>query len=199
MTTAFPCAALAFLAPLEGDGGGAALLWLAALTLLAAAAGAVGIWAIVARLDRLGALEKRLDALDDLRAGLATLLKERGDLDLRRIEHVLIETRDGQRRLEDAILRATQAALRQQTSGSDAALAADDPAQRIIARVVAQGFERVQLVPTSAEIERLLAAEGPQEVLLEARRAGVLCKGRVLLRDGAVTGVELSPAYTMFP
>lgn len=199
MNPAYSRVALAVLAPLQSDVAGAALPWLAAFALLVAVAGLVGVWAIVARLDKLGALEKRLDALDDLRAGLNSLLKERGDLDLRRIEHVLIEMRDGQRRLEDSILRATQAALRPPPSAAAAPLASDDPAQRIIARVVAQGFERVQLVPSSAEIERLLAAEGPQEVLLEARRAGVLCKGRVLLRDGVVIGVELSPAYTMFP
>lgn len=173
--------------------------WIAALAVLVAVAGAVGIWAIVARLDKLVSLEKRLDTLDELRSALTGLVKERSDLDVRRIEHVLIEMRDGQRRLEDAILRATQAALRPQASGAQVAAASDDPAQRIIARVVAQGFERVQLVPSSAEVERLLAAEGPQEVLLEARRNGVLCKGRVLLRDGVVTDVELSPAYTMFP
>jgi hypothetical protein len=168
--------------------------------LLVAGVGALGLWAVVKRLDKLIALEKRLDVLDDVRSALSGIAKERGDLDLRRIEHVLIELRDGQRRLEDSILRATQAALRPAPVGEPSAPHPHDSlAARIIARVVAQGFERVLLVPSHEELERLTAAGGAQEVLVEARRNGVLCKGRVLLRDGAVTDVELSPAYTLFP
>jgi hypothetical protein len=35
--------------------------------------------------------------------------------------------------------------------------------------------------------------------LVEARRGGVQCKGRVLVRDGVVVDVEVKPAYSMFP
>jgi hypothetical protein len=194
----------------ESEWGAAALPFLAGLAVVLAGAIAFGVWGILARLDKFDALTQKLEALEQIRSALQALAKERSDLDLRRIEHVLIEMRDGQRRLEDAILRATQSALQGALQGarrsgahddpSAAALAnPDDPAQRILARVLAQGFERVQIVPDSAEIQRLIAAGGLQEVLVEARRNGVLCKGRVLLRDGAVTDVELTPAYTMFP
>jgi hypothetical protein len=71
--------------------------------------------------------------------------------------------------------------------------------ERIVQRLLAHGYERVHVVPTLAELEELFEAEGAHEVLVEARHNGVLCKGRVLLRDGVVTDVELKPAYTMFP
>lgn len=190
-----PLAAVAFPA---AETGAALVPWLVGLAALAAVAAALGVWAVLERLARLERAAAKLDALEELRVALGALAKERSDLDLRRIEHVLIEMRDGQRRLEDSILRATQAALRPAPAAQASADPAD-PVSRIIARVLAQGFERVQLVPTRDELERLLAAEGAHEVPLEARRNGVLCKGRVLLRDGAVTDVELSPAYTMFP
>ncbi len=193
-------APLASLAIPQSDAGAALVPWLLALAAVAAVVAAVGIWGVLRRLERLEGAAAKLDALEELRVALAALAKERSDLDLRRIEHVLIEMRDGQRRLEDSILRATQSALRPAPAQSaQEPIDPADPASRIIARVLAQGYERVQLVPPREELERLLAAEGAHEVLLEARRNGVLCKGRVLLRDGAVTDVELSPAYTMFP
>lgn len=187
-------------APAQDSWASAALPWIALLALAVAVAGVFGVWTIVARPERIEALSKRFDALDEIRAELKVFAKERSDLDLRRIEHVLIELRDGQRRLEDSILRATQAALKPAPgAAANAGPAPHDAAERLIARVLAQGYERVLLVQPREELERLLASEGAHEVLVEARRNGVLCKGRVLLRDGAVTDVELTPAYTLFP
>jgi hypothetical protein len=187
-------------APAQDSWAIAALPWIALLALAVAVAGVFGVWTLVTRLERIEALSKRFDALDEIRADLKVFAKERSDLDLRRIEHVLIELRDGQRRLEDSILRATQAALKPAPgAAANAGPAPHDPAERLIARVLAQGYERVLLVQPREELERLLASEGAHEVLVEARRNGVLCKGRVLLRDGAVTDVELTPAYTLFP
>jgi len=194
------CTFALLFAPVQEGWASAALPWIALLALAVAAAGVFGVWTLVSRLERLEALSKRFDTLDEIRGDLKSFAKERSDLDLRRIEHVLIELRDGQRRLEDSILRATQAALKPAPGAVASATAApDDPAERLIARVLAQGYERVVLVPPREELERLLASEGAHEVLVEARRNGVLCKGRVLLRDGAVTDVELNPAYTLFP
>lgn len=187
-------------APAQDSWASAALPWIALLALAVAVAGVFGVWTLVTRLERIEALSKRFDALDEIRADLKVFAKERSDLDLRRIEHVLIELRDGQRRLEDSILRATQAALKPAPgAAANAGPAPHDAAERLIARVLAQGYERVLLVQPREELERLLASEGAHEVLVEARRNGVLCKGRVLLRDGAVTDVELTPAYTLFP
>jgi len=63
------------------------------------------------------------------------------------------------------------------------------------------GYERVRLVTPASELEQLAAGEagGSGELVVEARRDGVLCKGRVLLRRGALTDVEIQPAYKLFP
>lgn len=188
--------ALAPIAPAaQSDWTTATLPWLAALCALAAGATAFGVWALVARLRELERIASRFDALGEIQGAVQALARDRSDLDLRRIEHVLIELRDGQRRLEDAILRATQPP----PAADEAQAEANELARRVIARVLAEGYERVQVVPTGAELEKLFAAGGPHEVLVEARRKGVLCKGRVRVQGGAVTDVELSPAYTMFP
>ena len=57
----------------------------------------------------------------------------------------------------------------------------------------------MQLVSSLAELDQAFAAGGVGEVLVEARRNGVACKGRVLVRGGVVTDVELKPVYTAFP
>ena len=130
---------------------------------------------------------------------LARVAREREDLDLRRIEHVLIEIRDGQRRLEDSLLRASQLAHHGDTARGVPSADAAGISERIVQRLHAHGFEHVQVVPTLEELAKLLESGGAHEVLVEARRAGVQCKGRVLVRDGVVLEVEVKPAYSMFP
>jgi hypothetical protein len=179
-----------------------AVPWLLAALVVSTSAAAIGVAVLVRRLRDLGAASERLQGLEDIRSSVQEMSRARGDLDLRRIEHVLIEIRDGQRRLEDAILRATQ------TPAAPAADARSADAlglsERIVQRLLAHGYDRVHVVPTLEELTAMIgaegvAAEGAHDVLVEARRGGVLCKGRVLVRDGAVTDVELKPAYTMFP
>lgn len=183
----------------ESDWLAASVPWLLAVLVIAAVIAAIGVWTLVARVRGLEQLAKRFDALEGIHGQLATLVSDRSDLDLRRIEHVLLELRDAARRLEDSLLRATQstrsAALA--TSGGSAGASLSD---RVIDRLLAHGYEQVQLVTTLDELGRIFEAEGQiGEVLVEARHNGVLCKGRVLVRNGAVTEVELKPAYSMFP
>jgi hypothetical protein len=178
----------------------ASLPWLIALCAAAAGAAAAGVWMIHARLRDLGRLAERLSVLDEIKTSLARVAREREDLDLRRIEHVLIELRDGQRRLEDLLLRASQGGARlgegaPPTAAGDAA----GLSERIVQRLVAHGFERVQVVSTLEELAQVFSGGGAHEVLVEARRNGVMCKGRVLVRDGVVIDVEVKPAYSMFP
>jgi hypothetical protein len=47
------------------------------------------------------------------------------------------------------------------------------------------------------ELARMASADG--QVVVEARREGALCKGRVAIREGRIDGVHLEPAYTAFP
>ena len=186
------------IAAAEPDWLAASVPWLLAALVIAAAVAAIGVWTLVARIKELEQLARRFDALGTIESQLAKLVSDRSDLDLRRIEHVLLELRDAARRLEDSLLRATQAGRTSTTSGAEASAAS--LSDRVIDRLLAQGYERVQLVTTLAELGRIFEAEGAVgEVLVEARHNGVLCKGRVLVRNGAVTEVELKPAYSMFP
>lgn len=174
------------------------LPWLVALGVLGTAATGAGVWMLLRELRGLALLGERLSVLDDIRATLARVAKEREDLDLRRIEHVLIELRDGQRRLEDLLLRSSQAGLGAPQAPT-ASAGAIGLSERIVQRLLAQGFERVQVVPSLEELAKLAEAGGVHEVPIEARRNGVLCKGRVLVRDGVLIDVEVQPAYSMFP
>jgi hypothetical protein len=175
--------------------------WLLLVVALCAIGALAGIWAIVARLRELESLARRLEGLEEIRHSVARLAADRGDLDLRRLEHVLLELRDGQKRLEDALLARLQSprSLEQPDripGGMPASLA-----ERVTNRLLALGYERVRLVTPAAELEQLASSEGggSGELVVEARRDGVLCKGRVLLRRGALTDVEIQPAYKLFP
>ncbi|MBM3986666.1 MAG: hypothetical protein FJ294_01760 [Planctomycetes bacterium] len=187
------------LAPESSDWFLATMPWLLGLCAIAAGATAAGVWLLHQRLRELAHLGERLSALEQIQSTLARVAREREDLDLRRIEHVLIEIRDGQRRLEDSLLRASQAGFHGEAAGGAKASDVAGLSERIVQRLCAHGFEHVQVVPTLEELAKLLESAGAHEVLVEARRAGVQCKGRVLVRDGVVLEVEVKPAYSMFP
>jgi hypothetical protein len=175
-------------------------LWLSGAALALGLALLAGVWVAIGHLRGLRGELRALGRLESIAADLARLAGERGDLDLRRLEHVLIELRDGGRRLEDAWLTAGRAAR----SAELPERAPDGPAglgERVVNRLLALGYERVRLI-TSPEQLAALAAEprgGNGEILVEARRSGAPCKGRVLLRSGALTEVEIRPAYSVFP
>lgn len=173
--------------------------WLLGLCAVAAGATAAGVWLLHTRLRELARLAERLSALEPIQTTLARVAREREDLDLRRIEHVLIEIRDGQRRLEDSLLRASQVAYHGEAARGAPAADGAGLSERIVQRLIAHGYEHVQVVPTLEELAKLFEGGGSHEVLVEARRAGVQCKGRVLVRDGVVVEVEVKPAYSMFP
>jgi len=176
------------------------LLFVVAAALLAASAvAAVGVWQILARIK---SAEKHLERLQDLavlRERVERLAGAQPELDLRRLEHVLLDLRDAAKRTEErmlALLEGAQArantSLPVPAAGSSALLA-----ERIVGRMLALGYERVQLVTPVPELEPLLAGEGT--VALEARRDGVSCKGRVRIKAGAIADVQMQAAYSAFP
>jgi hypothetical protein len=173
----------------------ASLPWLGAALLLAVCAGVVGVFLILRRTQELQRLGERLDALEDLRGSVAKLSAARADLDLRRVEHVLLEIRDGQRRVEDRLLRTVESARAAPLAGAGEAAGLGD---RVIDRLLALGYERVLLVTPQDELLGLASDEGG-EVQVEAHRNGVLCKGRVVVRGGALVDVEMKSSYTTFP
>jgi hypothetical protein len=176
-----------------------------ALAALVAAVGAglaaAAAWTLVTRVRELGARAAPLEHLATLSRDVRTLSEARGDLDLRRVEHLLIELRDSQVRLEDALLRhadATREALvRGDSTAALAAPAGDGLGERAVNRLIAMGYERIQLVTRHEKLLELVARDG--EILVEANKAGVLHKGRVLVRSGRIANVELHPAYSIFP
>jgi len=183
---------------------GAACLLLAATT--------TALWLILAGLKRMERRLSHLDRLAEIEGALRKFQEEHGALDLRRLEHVLIDIRDGQKRVEDrtlAVLEAARAAeyapgaleVSAPASGAAAgAASATALADRIVTRLLALGYERVQLVtPLATVAEFLQSAAGDGDVSVEARRDGAACKGRILVRRGAIADVQLQSAYSTFP
>ena len=181
--------------------------WLLALFVACTAAAvgsvaaAVAAWNLAARARDLARRAPALDRLEDLARDVHSLAQERSDLDLRRVEHVLIELRDAQKRLEDVLLRhaeATREALVRGDGGSVALVAGGEGlGERTTNRLLAMGYERVQIITRVEKLAELAARDG--EILVEARKEGVLHKGRVAVRGGRIASVELHPAYSIFP
>lgn len=180
----------------------ASLPWLGAALLLAACAIAVGVFLVLRRMGELERLGARLDALEEIRAELARFAAQRGDLDLRRIEHALLELRDGQKRLEGLLVSTLEHGRERGLRGSaDASEGGRGVADRVLDRLLVLGYERIQIV---TPLDELAAdAEGPRtgevQVLVEAHRNGVLCKGRARISGGVLVDVDMKPAYTAFP
>jgi hypothetical protein len=182
-----------------------AAFWLAVAAFLAAVAATIGVWTLVARIKDLHEDGRRLEVLEEIDANLRKLVAERDDLDLRRIEHVLLDLRDTQKRLEDGIMRTIESGRAQatDTAGTSAlvpAASAHSPisiGERVTNRLLAMGYERVQIITRAEKLVELASKDG--EVMIEARRDGVLHKGRVLMRGGRMSDVELHPAYSIFP
>ena len=182
--------------------------WAAVAVLVATISVALAAWMIHARVK---AFERRLaslERLEELKAALDRIVASHADLDLRRLEHVLIDVRDGQRRLEDRLLAVVEAgrAERAPLEGARALVASGGPgspgaasalADRVVTRLLALGYERVQLVTPLAELALLVGGDG--EVRIEARRDGAPCKGRIVLREGTIADVQIQAAYSTFP
>jgi len=177
------------------------LTWILLALLAAVVAGLLLLVRLEKRLAALASASRPAEDLARLTTAVEAIAKAHGELDLRRVEHVLIDLRDGQKRVEDRLLATleTRAEPRSQSSAlerSGAALASALP-ERIVTRLLALGYERIQFVTPLAEIQALSAADG--EVLVEARRDGAACKGRVVVRAGSVADLKFQSAYSIFP
>ena len=173
------------------------LPWLAAALLIAVCAGVAGVWVLIGRMRELERLGARLEALEDVREALSRLVADREDLDLRRVEHVLIEMRDGQKRLEDAFLRTVQRPSTEYPQVSGAAPSDVRLSERVTNRLLALGYEQIRILSERELLESV--SDGDGEILVEARRHGGICKGRVHVRAGALTDVDLQPSWSTFP
>jgi hypothetical protein len=175
-----------------------------------AAAGGAGLaawllWRIAKLLQRAAsdAADQRA-LLADLAARAKRLEEARGDIDQRRTEHVLIDIRDRLAGLEDAMLAAVARPVVIER-GSDAPAAPAQPVaepadlvvERVQNRLAALGYERVLLIGERELFE--MAAVGRTEIAIEARRGGVVHKGRCIVEKGRVLDVRLEPPYALFP
>ncbi|MDP6839871.1 MAG: hypothetical protein QF724_13125 [Planctomycetota bacterium] len=184
-------------------------LWVSVALLLAVCALGALVWQALARLRALEAHLSRLDILEKVSGTLSGLAEGQASLDLRRVEHILTDMRDGQGRLEDALVtrlystpQGSSSAAPRSGPEDDEARAAD-LAERIVNRLLSQGFERVRLLLPVSELAVQLARSGGEaqsaEVPLEAHRHGGLVKGRAVVRAGVIEEVSIQENYGAFP
>jgi hypothetical protein len=182
------------------------LTWLVALGAGLAAAGAVAAWLILARLRRAESALERLTRLDEIGTHVQALAQREDELDLRRLEHVLIDIRDNQRRMEDRVLALVEARASASLTSADAptsavqstgAAAGAALTDRVVTRLLALGYERITFVTPATDVARI-AAEGGA-IAVEARRDGAACKGRVIVAGGRIDDLQIQSAYSTFP
>ncbi len=145
--------------------------------------------------DELAGLE-RLDPISDALERLA----EGGDeLGRRRLEHVLIDIRDGNKRFEERLLALMdqQQSAASPVQGASGAAQGEGLSERITNRLVSMGFERIDIISPVEELNG--AGEEDLNVRVEARRAGVAHKGVVLVSRGALKDVRMRSSYDAFP
>ena len=187
-------------APLA-DGSSTAVLLPVGLGLLAVAGGCLFVlFHLLARARQLDERLGRLDLLRKLDGSLQRMIETQQDLDLRRLEHVLIDIRDGQKRVEERLLAVLEAKSKgepwPQTEGSPKAGGAA-LADRVVSRLLALGYERIDLLTPAEEVAAL--TEGDGEILVEARRSGAPHKGKVVVHEGGIADVQVRASYEMFP
>lgn len=185
--------------------------WLLGALVALAAAGVVLLARLTKRVESLERARGGAEELARIAGSVQKLVDAHAELDLRRIEHALYDVRDAHKRLEDRLLasleaRASVEGALSAAAGSERSAGALAPAshavagllaERIVTRLLALGYERIQFVTPLAEVARLSASDG--EVAVEARRDGAACKGRVIVRGGAIADLALQSAYSTFP
>jgi len=181
--------------------GQSALPWITLAILVALAGCMVLLNALLNQVKQVDERLGKLDLLKDLETTLNKVVERQGDLDLRRLEHALIDIRDGQKRQEERLIGILEASARAEQLGDAALPAPGSPAaalaDRAISRLLAMGYERVELLTPLAEIAEIVENGGDLDV--EARRGGAYHKGRLVVSDGRITDVKLRDSYRGFP
>jgi hypothetical protein len=184
----------------------------ASLLLTVALVGAVLallLWRMIAIVQR---LDERVARLEDEAHRLGRAAVSRGTAgpaqaghDLARVEGLLEDLRDVQRRLDDRLSALAErasaptpvaAASAAGVAGGAASSAVSESAQlveRALNRLLALGYEQVEVVTPRD------AVDPDGAVIVEARRSGAIYKGAVRLSGGVVTDVELRPSHGLFP
>jgi len=186
--------------------GTGASAWLA--TALVGAVLALLLWRLLVVLQRVDARVARLEdeahRFARAAAGANTQGPAQKGHELARVEGLLEDLRDVQRRLDDRlsalaerasapapVVASTAAAL-----GVGLQAVVSEPAQlveRALNRLLALGYEQVEVVTPRD------AVDPDGSILVEARRSGAIYKGAVRLSGGAVADVALRPSHELFP
>lgn len=153
------------------------------------------------RVQRLSEDLAPLQRLESVDSALSKLVAGGDALELRRVEHVLIDIRDGQRRLEERLVAMVETLgkrdLLQSQAPAPEGTRGAHLAERITSRLLSLGFERIEVLTSFDDLEGM--AQGEAEVLVEARRGAAQHKGRVILRDGGIVDVRIRDTYEAFP
>lgn len=184
-------------------------LVLVAIAVLTALAGVA--WLVVRLAARVGRVEERLAALDEL-ATLPDAVRTAVDELERRDLHEALRERLGEvaesharlagvvddlaGRIErqGKLLRDLGATLREARAPSADAPALEDVSATVARHLSGRGYEAVRLL---TEGSRLDGRSGT--VAFEARRDGVMHKGHVVVADGVVRKESVRSAYSAFP
>lgn len=190
----FPLSALL---PADPEAAAGLALWIAGASLGALIVVIWQLWRMNALLAEQAEQMESLQGLEEIVESLEVIAERSDQLGRRRLEHVLIDIRDGQKRFEERWL----AQVEKQGGASGTMPGIDSSAtslsERITNRLLAMGFERIDVLSPIEEVEAI--GEGDGEVRVEARRAGVAHKGHVLLREGSIADVRLRDGYDAFP
>ncbi|MEY2747040.1 MAG: hypothetical protein RL112_2082 [Planctomycetota bacterium] len=197
------CLSILQAALLQGEGASSASVpWTAiaaAGAIVAAAAAVAAALVLQARAKEASARLERLEAsLGEVAKALAATRDQARELDLRRVEHALLDLRDLARRVEDRIVVADESRRREELLPQPGQLAplGGGLADRVVSRLLALGYERITFVTPPAELD---AGAGDHDIVVEARRDGAACKGRVLVRGGRIHDIQIQSAYAAFP
>lgn len=171
--------------------------WLSLSIAILAAAGVITLVFLSKRLGEISERLKQLERLERLEGSLSGLKEVADSVDLERLEHLVEDLRDTNRRLGRQLLDLTEGSASEQPDNSKERPVGPMLAERITNRLIVLGCERIELLVGAGDLERV-AAEGG-EVAFEARRDGAAAKGRVQVADGRLIDVQVSTSHQMFP
>ncbi len=175
----------------------AASPWAELATALFAAVGVGLLYYLYRRSESLEDRLKDLEGLGRLESSLDSLKEGMDAVDLERLEHLVEDLRDTNRRIGRQLLELTERTVSEEPPQETSRPVGAMLGERITNRLIVLGCERIELLVGAGDLEHI-AAEGG-EVGFEARRDGALAKGRVEVADGRLTNVDISTSHQMFP
>jgi hypothetical protein len=160
----------------------------------------VGYLLIHLRMVRFEQYLKEMAGIRLLNQRLETLAEALSRVRLDRVEQLLQQLHEDMRAVQRATSAVEETLVRQPPPIQNAAvLAPVSGAGRVQAvvetRLFQLGYSELRLLSDLTA----LPAEGDVEILVECEKAGMPCKGRVTVRNGAVYSVQIQSAAQTFP